>query len=143
MKYKYSRDDIHKSETFDLKLYGSRDVVRAYKKEVSKQSESEIISAIYAFIELNKISSFYACTNEIRKKHPEWYPVFQSRYMMFKCYLDSKEKQSKFGNSADLEKELEKSLDDYINLQSKVYQFLSTEYPEIELDKLNTFFASL
>lgn len=143
MKFKYSRDDIHRSETFDLSLYGSRDVVRQYLKEKHESDENRTISDIFAFIEVNHISSFYSCTNQLRKLHPDWYPVFQTRFMLFKCFLDSKEKSSKFGSVDDLEKELDKTLQAYNELQSKVYSFLQAEYPDIELSKLNEFFANL
>lgn len=143
MKYKYSRDDIVKSETFDLALYGSRDIVRAYKKEVAKQSETDIISGIYGFIEANKICSFYKCLNEIRKKHPDWYSIFQARFLLFKAYLDSKSAEQKCINSSDLQNEYDALLCDYMELQSRLYEFMQTSYPEIELDKLNEFFKNL
>lgn len=143
MKYKYSRNDIHKSETFDLALYGSRDVIRAYKKEVATQSEDEIISSIYGFIEARKISSFYQCVNKIRELHPEWYKIFQSRFLMFKAYLDSKSKENKHLNEQQLQEEYDLLSAQYFELQSKVYEFLHNDYSEIELDKLNEFFSKL
>lgn len=143
MKYKYSRDDIVKSETFDLALYGSRDIVRAYKKEVAKQSETDIISGIFGFIEANKICSFYKCVVELRKKHPDWYPVFQTRFMLFKAFIDSKALEKKGIKADELQTEYETLYADYCDLQGKVYEFLQSNYPDIELEKLNEFFSKL
>lgn len=140
MKHKYSRDDIVRSETFDLSLYGSRDVVREYMKEVAKSTNAQIEQGIYALIQTQKITTFAKLVNEIRTKHPDWYSLFSKQFWIYKAYIDS---LSFNKPSGDLEDQLRQLEIDYYDLQSKVYEFISTNYPEIELDKLNEFFSQL
>lgn len=139
MKHKYSRDDIVKSETFDLVLYGSRDVIREYKKEQQKVSDAQIEAGIYGLIQTQKINSFYKLVNEIRTKHPDWYSLFSKKFWIYKAYVET----STFGKSGDIESEYAQLQADYIDLQSKVYEFLQTTYPEIEIIALNEFFSKL